>query len=138
MILTAYIPMLMDTGGNAGSQASVSIIRGISLGEIEFSEMFKAVWKEIRVAALCGVTLSACNFVKLMVVDRIPMTVALIVCITLVVVVLVAKIIGCVLPLTAEHIGFDPAVMASPFITTIVDAISLTVYFTIAKTVLHI
>ena len=138
VILTAYIPMLMDTGGNAGSQASVSIIRGISLGEIEFSEMVKAVWKEIRVAALCGVTLSACNFVKLMVVDRIPMTVALIVCITLVVVVLVAKIIGCVLPLTAEHIGFDPAVMASPFITTIVDAISLTVYFTIAKTVLHI
>ena len=138
VILTAYIPMLMDTGGNAGSQASVSIIRGISLGEIEFSEMFKAVWKEIRVAALCGVTLSACNFVKLMVVDRIPMTVALIVCVTLVVVVLVAKIIGCVLPLTAEHIGFDPAVMASPFITTIVDAISLTVYFTIAKTILHI
>ena len=138
VILTAYIPMLMDTGGNAGSQASVSIIRGISLGEIEFAEMIKAVWKEIRVAALCGLTLSACNFAKLLIIDRIPITVALIVCMTLVVVVLVAKVIGCVLPLTAEHIGFDPAVMASPFITTIVDAISLTVYFTIAKTVLHI
>ena len=138
VILTAYIPMLMDTGGNAGSQASVSVIRGISLGEIEFKETFRAVWKEIRVAAMCGVTLSLCNFVKLLVVDRIPIQVAAIVCMTLVVVVLIAKVIGCVLPLTAEHIGFDPAVMASPFITTIVDAISLTVYFTIAKTILHI
>jgi magnesium transporter len=100
--------------------------------------MVKAVWKEIRVAALCGVTLSACNFVKLMVVDRIPMTVALIVCITLVVVVLVAKIIGCVLPLTAEHIGFDPAVMSSPFITTIVDALSLLVYFGLSTALLHL
>ena len=138
VILTAYIPMLMDTGGNAGSQASVSVIRGISLGEIEFKETFRAVWKEIRVAAMCGVTLSLCNFVKLLVVDRIPIQVAAIVCMTLVVVVLIAKVIGCVLPLTAEHIGFDPAVMASPFITTIVDAISLTVYFTIAKMILHI
>ena len=138
VILTAYIPMLMDTGGNAGSQASVSVIRGISLGEIEFRETLQAVWKEIRVAAMCGVTLSLCNFVKLLVVDRIPIQVAAIVCMTLVVVVLIAKVIGCVLPLTAEHIGFDPAVMASPFITTIVDAISLTVYFTIAKVVLHI
>ena len=94
--------------------------------------------EEIRVAAMCGVTLSLCNFVKLLVVDRIPIQVAAIVCMTLVVVVLIAKVIGCVLPLTAEHIGFDPAVMASPFITTIVDAISLTVYFTIAKVVLHI
>ena len=138
VILTAYIPMLMDTGGNAGSQASVSVIRGISLGEIEFKETLQAVWKEIRVAAMCGVTLSLCNFVKLLVVDRIPIQVAAIVCMTLVVVVLIAKVIGCVLPLTAEHIGFDPAVMASPFITTIVDAISLTVYFTIAKVILHI
>ena len=136
--LVAYIPMLMDTGGNAGSQASVSIIRGISLGEIEFKETLQAVWKEIRVALMCGVTLSLCNFAKLLIFDRIPVLVAAIVCITLVCVVLVAKIIGCILPLTAEHIGFDPAVMASPFITTIVDAISLTVYFTIAKTLLHI
>ena len=136
--LVAYIPMLMDTGGNAGSQASVSIIRGISLGEIEFKETLKAVWKEIRVALMCGATLSLCNFAKLIAFDRIPVLVAAIVCITLVCVVLVAKVIGCILPLTAEHIGFDPAVMASPFITTIVDAISLTVYFTIAKALLHL
>jgi len=138
VILTAYIPMLMDTGGNAGSQASVSIIRGISLGEIEFRETLKAIWKEIRVACMCGTTLAACNFVKLLVIDRIPITVAAIVCLTLLVVVLIAKVIGCSLPLLADKIGFDPAVMASPLITTIVDAISLTVYFTIAKTVLHI
>ncbi|MBE5998152.1 MAG: magnesium transporter [Sarcina sp.] len=138
VILTAYIPMLMDTGGNAGSQASVSIIRGISLGEIEFRETLKAIWKEIRVACMCGTTLAACNFVKLLVIDRTPITVAAIVCLTLLVVVLIAKVIGCSLPLLADKIGFDPAVMASPLITTIVDAISLTVYFTIAKTVLHI
>ena len=136
--LTAYIPMLMDTGGNAGSQASVSVIRGISLGEVEFSELPKAFWKEIRVAFLCGITLSACNFVKLLLVDRIALPVAAVVCITLVFVVLIAKVIGCCLPLLADRIGFDPAVMASPFITTIVDAISLTVYFMIATQLLHI
>ena len=138
VVLTAYIPMLMDTGGNAGSQASVSVIRGISLGEVEFSELPKAFWKEIRVALLCGITLSACNFVKLLVVDRIPLAVAAVVCITLVFVVLIAKVIGCCLPLLADRVGFDPAVMASPFITTIVDAISLTVYFMIAVQLLHI
>lgn len=138
VVLTAYIPMLMDTGGNAGSQASVSVIRGISLGEVEFSELPKAFWKEIRVAFLCGITLSACNFVKLLLVDRIALPVAAVVCITLVFVVLIAKGIGCCLPLLADRIGFDPAVMASPFITTIVDAISLTVYFMIATQLLHI
>ncbi|MBP3218171.1 MAG: magnesium transporter, partial [Lachnospiraceae bacterium] len=138
VVLTAYIPMLMDTGGNAGSQASVSVIRGISLGEVDFSELPKAFWKEIRVALLCGITLSACNFVKLLVVDRIPLAVAAVVCITLVFVVLIAKVIGCCLPLLADRVGFDPAVMASPFITTIVDAISLTVYFMIAVQLLHI
>ena len=138
VVLTAYIPMLMDTGGNAGSQASVSVIRGISLGEVEFSELPKAFWKEIRVAFLCGITLSACNFVKLLLVDRIALPVAAVVCITLVLVVLIAKVIGCCLPLLADRIGFDPAVMASPFITTIVDAISLTVYFMIATQLLHI
>ena len=138
VVLTAYIPMQMDTGGNAGSQASVSVIRGISLGEVEFSELPKAFWKEIRVAFLCGITLSACNFVKLLLVDRIALPVAAVVCITLVFVVLIAKVIGCCLPLLADRIGFDPAVMASPFITTIVDAISLTVYFMIATQLLHI
>ena len=138
VILTAYIPMLMDTGGNAGSQASVSIIRGISLQEIEFGDALKALWKEIRVAALCGVTLSVCNFVKLMLLDRVGFQIAAIVCCTLVLVVLFAKSIGCFLPLLAHRLGFDPAVMASPLITTIVDAISLSVYFLIATNVLHL
>ena len=138
VILTAYIPMLMDTGGNAGSQASVSIIRGISLREIEFGDLLKALWKEVRVAALCGVTLSVCNFAKLMLFDRVGFQIALIVCGTLVLVVLVAKTIGCTLPLLAHKLGFDPAVMASPLITTIVDAISLTIYFMIATNVLHL
>ena len=132
VILTAYIPMLRDTGGNAGSQASVSIIRGLSLNEIEFKDIFDAMWKEIRVAVLCGITLSAANFVKLLVIDRVPLAIAAIVCVTLVLVVMIAKTIGCSLPLVAQRLGFDPAVMASPLITTIVDAISLTVYFLIA------
>ncbi|MBR3068530.1 MAG: magnesium transporter [Lachnospiraceae bacterium] len=132
VILTAYIPMLMDTGGNAGSQASVSIIRGLSLNEIEFKDIFDAMWKEIRVAVLCGLTLSAANFVKLLVIDRVPLAIAAIVCVTLGLVVMIAKTIGCSLPLVAQRLGFDPAVMASPLITTIVDAISLTVYFLIA------
>ena len=138
VILTAYIPMLMDTGGNAGSQASVSVIRGLSLGEIEFSEIFKVIWKEIRVAVLCGVTLAGANFIKLLVIDKLALPVAFVICATLIVVVIFAKFIGCVLPLVAEKVGFDPAVMASPLITTIVDAVSLTVYFTIAVSVLHI
>ena len=128
----------MDTGGNAGSQSSVSVIRGISLGEIEFNEIFKVIWKETRVAALCGITLSSANFLKLVFFDKLALPVALVICSTLIVVVIFAKFIGCVLPLVAEKIGFDPAVMASPLITTIVDAVSLTVYFTIAVAVLHI
>ena len=138
VILTAYIPMLMDTGGNAGSQASVSIIRGLSLKEVEFSDIFRAIWKEIRVASLCGVTLAVTNFVKLLLLDRVPLPIAFIVCGTLILVVIFAKFVGCSLPLIADRIGFDPAVMASPLITTIVDAISLTVYFLIATNVLHI
>lgn len=138
VVLTAYIPMLMDTGGNAGSQASVSIIRGLSLGEIEFREIFYVIWKEVRVAFFCGLTLSGANFLKLIFLDQIGFQVAAIVAITLMIVVVVAKLIGCTLPLIAEKVGFDPAVMASPIITTIVDAISLTVYFSIATTVLGI
>ena len=138
VILTAYIPMLMDTGGNAGSQASVSIIRGLSLNEIEFKELPIALWKEIRVAFLCGLTLACTNFVKLMVLDKLPLLIALIICLTLVITVSFAKMMGCVLPMVAQRIGFDPAVMASPLITTIVDAVSLTIYFTIATRALHI
>lgn len=137
-VLTAYIPMLMDTGGNSGGQASVTIIRALSLEEIEFSDIFRVIWKESRVAILCGFTLSICNFVKLLLFDRVTIQVALVVCITLAVTVLMAKIIGCTLPILAKKIGFDPAVMASPFITTIVDAISLIVYFRVASIFLGI
>ena len=138
VILTAYIPMLMDTSGNAGSQASVSIIRGLSLKEIEFSDLWQAVWKEIRVAVLCGGTLACVNFAKLMLLDRTPVTIAIIVCVTLFVVVIAAKCIGSTLPLVSAKLGFDPAVMASPLITTIVDAIALFVYFQIATNMLHL
>ena len=138
IVLTAFIPMLMDTGGNAGGQASVTIIRGLSLNEIEFKDMIKVIWKEIRVAALCGITLAVANFVKIMLIDRVPVAVALVVCLTLLLAVLFAKVVGCTLPMFAQKIGFDPAVMASPFITTIVDALSLAIYFTIATNLLHI
>ena len=138
IVLTAFIPMLMDTGGNVGGQASVTIIRGLSLNEIEFKDMIKVIWKEIRVAALCGITLAAANFVKIMLIDRVSVTVALVVCLTLMLAVLFAKIVGCTLPMFAQKVGFDPAVMASPFITTIVDALSLAIYFTIATNLLHL
>lgn len=138
VILTAYIPMLMDTGGNAGGQASVTIIRGLSLNEIEFSDALAVVWKEIRVALLCGVTLAVANFAKLLLFDRVTITVALVVCLTLMSAVLIAKVVGCMLPMLAKKIGFDPAVMASPFITTIVDALSLLIYFRIATLILHL
>ena len=138
VILTAYIPMLMDTGGNAGSQASVSIIRGLSLKEIEFEDLFKIIWKEIRVAVLCGLTLGVANFIKLLILDKLAIPVAAVICLTLVIVVLIAKLVGCCLPMLAYRVGFDPAVMASPFITTIVDALSLLVYFNIATRMLHL
>ncbi|MDO4749409.1 MAG: magnesium transporter [Eubacteriales bacterium] len=136
--LTAYIPMLMGTGGNSGSQASVAVIRGLSLGEVEFSDLFRVVWKEFRVALLCGLTLSVCNFGKLMLFDKVGLSVALTVCLTLAVVVLAAKMIGSMLPLLGQKLGFDPAVMASPFITTIVDALALLIYFQIAVHLLPI
>ncbi len=138
VVLTAYIPMLMDTGGNAGSQSSVSVIRGLSLQEIEFKDIFSIVWKEVRVAVLCGLTLGVANFFKLLLVDRLTAAVAAVVCITLFVVVIIAKLVGSCLPLFAEKIGFDPAVMASPLITTIVDALSLLIYFDIATNLLHL
>ena len=138
IVLTGFIPMLMDTGGNAGSQASVSIIRGLSLGEIEYKDIGRILWKEARVAFLCGVSLAVANFVKLLLIDRVTIPDAIVVCSTLVVTVLAAKLVGCSLPVLAKRIGFDPAVMASPFITTIVDALSLLIYFRIACAVLHI
>ncbi|SCX91487.1 magnesium transporter [Lachnospiraceae bacterium XBB2008] len=135
-ILTAYIPMIMDTGGNAGGQASVTIIRGLSLNEIEFSDIWKCIWKELRVAFVCGATLASANFVKMLLIDRTGVMVSLVVCLTLLCAVLMAKLVGCILPMVAKRIGFDPAVLASPFITTIVDALSLLVYFGIASSIL--
>lgn len=137
-VLTAFIPMIMDTGGNSGGQASVTIIRALSLNEVEFSDIFRVIWKEFRVALACGMTLAGCNFVKLLVIDRLETDVALVICVTLVMTVVIAKFIGCTLPILAKKIGFDPAVMASPFITTIVDAVSLLIYFRIATLVLNI
>ena len=143
VILTAFIPMLMDTAGNSGSQASVTIIRGLSLNEIEFKDIFAIIWKEARVAVLCGISLAVACFAKIFLVDYLilkslvgvasPFMVIAVICITLAVTVLFAKIVGCSLPLLAKKLGFDPAVMASPFITTIVDALSLLVYFGVAN-----
>ncbi len=136
VVLTAFIPMFMNTGGNAGNQTSVTVIRGISLNEIEFSDLFKIMWKEFRIAILAGITLSAANFIKLLVIDGVSIPVAAVVSLTLIVTVTFAKIVGCMLPMLAKKIGLDPAVMASPFITTIVDAISLITYFNIATFIL--
>lgn len=138
VVLTAFIPMLMDTGGNAGSQASVSVIRSLSLDEIEYKDTFKVLWKEFRVSILVGVTLALANFLKLIFIDSVTLEIAFIVCFTLIITVMVAKLIGSSLPILARKIGFDPAVMASPFITTIVDACSLLIYFKIASLLLGI
>ena len=138
VVLTAFIPTLMGTGGNAGGQASVTIIRGLSLGEIRMGNILKIIWKEFRISLLCGITLSAVIFAKAMLIDRTSFTVALVVSISLFVTVVIAKLVGCALPILAKRIGFDPAVMASPFITTIVDAVSLLIYFQIASYALGI
>lgn len=131
-VLTVFIPMLMGTAGNAGSQSSVAVIRALSLGEVKLRDVLRIVWKECRVALLCGVTLGIAGFGKVVLLDRAEPLVALVVCLTLAATVLLAKLSGCLLPLLAKRLGFDPAVMASPFITTIVDAITLLVYFAVA------
>ncbi len=142
--LTAFIPMLMDTGGNSGSQSSVTVIRALSLGELEFSDLLRVIWKEVRTAFFCGLTLAVACFAKIMLIDYLLMgndditvPIAFVVCITMALTVLVAKVIGCTMPMLAKKLGFDPAVMASPFITTIVDAISLLVYFGVASALLE-
>ncbi len=135
-VLIAYIPMLMDTGGNSGSQASVTIIRGLSLQEVAFSDLFQVIWKEFRVSLLCGATLAICSFVKLLVLDQVGVVVAAVVCTTLLCTIIVAKLVGCTLPMLAKKLGFDPAVMASPFITTIVDVLSLLIYFQLSTAIL--
>ena len=141
--LTAFIPMLMGTGGNSGSQSSVTIIRALSLDELEFSDILRVIWKEIRTAVLCGLALSIVCFGKIWLVDRmllgnydITLYVNLVVCLALFFTVLAAKIVGAVLPMVAKLIHLDPAVMASPFITSIVDALSLLVYFLFARAIL--
>ncbi len=145
VVLTAFMPMLMNTGGNSGSQASVTIIRALSLGEVEFKDILRVLWKELRVSLLCGLSLALLNFIKmwlfdilLLRTDGLTLEVVAVVNITLFCTVLLAKLVGCALPIGAKKIGLDPAVMASPFITTIVDAISLVIYFAIAANVLNI
>ena len=141
-VLIAFIPMLMGTGGNSGGQSSVTIIRGLAVGEIENSDILKIIWKETRVAFFCGIILSVCNFVKIILVDNmlfhndVSIEANLVVSLTLIATVIVAKIVGCALPVAAKKVGLDPAVMASPFITTIVDAVSLLIYFAIASAIL--
>ena len=134
--LTAYIPMLMDTGGNCGSQSSTSIIRALSLGQVQFRDTCRVLWKELRVAILCGITMAVVNMAKLMIFDRVGFLVSTVVCSTLVVVTLVAKTVGCLLPIGAKRLGVDPAVMASPLLTTVVDALALLVYFQFATLLL--
>ncbi|MBQ9468734.1 MAG: magnesium transporter [Clostridia bacterium] len=140
LVLSGFIPMLMDTGGNSGSQASVSVIRAISLGDITIKDLLKVLFKEVRVGILCGVVLACCNMVKMFLFDRLIMgnddvtlTVMITVCTTLAVTVVIAKMVGALLPLLAKAIGLDPAVMAAPVISTLVDAISLLVYFGLAS-----
>lgn len=137
VILTSFIPMLMGTGGNSGSQSSVTVIRGLSLGEIEFSDLFIVIWKEIRVAVLCGLTLAVASFFKTLWFDSAGVQISLVVSATILATVVTAKFAGSVLPIFASKIGFDPAVMANPFITTIVDTLSLVLYFNIANAIIH-
>ena len=143
--LTAFIPMLMGTGGNSGSQSSVTVIRALSLGELTFSDIGRVIWKELRTAILCGVVLAVVCFAKIWLVDRllmgnedITLLINAVVCLTLAVTVVCAKFVGCILPMVAKVMGLDPAVMASPFISTIVDALSLLVYFLFANMLLGI
>ena len=137
-VLTAYIPMLTDAGGNAGSQSTSTIIRGMAVGDIQPRDLPRILWRESRVALLCGGTLAVCNFAKMLLFDRIAAPVALVVCLTLICTILLSQIIGGILPVAAEKLHVDPAVMASPLITTIVDTTTLLVYFNIAKALLHL
>lgn len=136
--LTAFIPMLMDTGGNCGSQSSVTVIRGLSLGEIQYRDWLRVAWKELRVGLLCGATLAAVNLLRLSLLSHLDFRVSLVVSLTLAVTVLVSKLLGCFLPILASRLHLDPAVMASPLITTIADAVSLMVYFRIASILLGV
>ena len=137
-VLTAYIPMLTDAGGNAGSQSTSTIICGMATGDITPRDLPRILWRECRAALLCGSTLAVCNFAKLMLLDRVGFSVSLVVCLTLVCTVLLSQLIGGILPVIAKKLKMDPAVMASPLITTIVDTTTLLIYFNIAKILLHL
>ncbi len=143
--LVAFIPMLMGTGGNSGAQASTAVIRSLSLGDTEPKDALSVIWKELRVAALCGLTLGAVNFVKMLLLDGmvlgndgVTVAVAATVSLSIVFIVLFAKVVGSLLPIAAEKIGVDPAVMANPLISTLTDAVSLLIYIYIARLILHI
>lgn len=142
LILSSFIPMITGSGGNAGSQASVSVIRALSLGEIHFKSIFLVLWKEFRVSILCGITLAAANFVKLLLFDlngqENAFMIALVISLTLVGTIIMAKLVGSSLPLLASKVGFDPAVMANPLISTVCDSLSLLIYFGVAKLVLQL
>ena len=137
-VLMASVPMLMDTGGNSGSQASVSVIRALSLGELEFRDIFRVIWKEFRVSFLCGLTLTVANYGRLLVLEKVTAMEALTICVTMLCTVMIAKFVGCTLPMLAKKAHLDPAVMASPFITTIVDVLSLLIYFQFARMILRV
>lgn len=141
--LTLFIPMLMGTGGNSGSQCSVTVIRALSLGDLEFSDIWAVMWKELRTGFLCGLSLSIVSFGKVMLVDHlllgndgVTVAVALVVSLTLIIIVVAAKLVGCILPMLAAKLGLDPAVLASPFISTIVDALALLAYFAVAQQII--
>ena len=136
IVLAAYIPLLMDTGGNSGSQTSVTVIRGLSLQEVEFKDIFRVIWKEFRVALMCGIPLAALIFAKLMLLDAAGLTVAVVISLALLCTIILSKIVGCSLPILAKRLGFDPTLLASPIVTTIVDILSLLIYFMIASAML--
>ena len=138
VVLAAFIPMLMDTGGNAGSQSSTLIIRGLALGEIKTKDVWKILWKEFRVSIIVGITLAIVNFLRILYFDKIGFTMTLVVCLSLFATVVIAKVVGGILPIAAKKLKLDPAIMASPLITTIVDACALVIYFTMATVLLHI
>lgn len=138
VILAAFIPMLMDTGGNAGSQSSTLIIRGIALGEIQLADIGKILWKEFRVSLIVGVTLASINFLRIYFIDKVGLTISLVVCASLLFTVVIAKVVGGILPILAKAFKLDPAIMASPLITTIVDACALIVYFALSTHFLNL
>lgn len=138
VVLAAFIPMLMDTGGNAGSQSSTLVIRGLALGEIETKDVWKILWKEFRVSLIVGVVLATLNFFRILIFDKIEIKIIIVICVSLFFTVIIAKVVGGILPIIAKKLKLDPAIMASPLITTIVDACALIIYFSIATTLLNI